>query len=87
MKILYNYAHNKFLNSQERCTKTGYDVGLFDKVYQFRYDDIDLEFKNTNKFILSQNRGAGYWLWKYYFAVKLLNWTLGKVFLSRKLNI
>ena len=73
MKILYNYAHNKFLNSQERCTKTGYDVGLFDKVYQFRYDDIDLEFKNTNKFILSQNRGAGYWLWKYYFAVKLLN--------------
>lgn len=73
MKILYNYAHNKFLNSQERCTKSGYEVGGFDKVYQFRYDDIDEEFRTKNQFILNQPRGAGYWLWKYYFAVKLLN--------------
>lgn len=73
MKILYNYAHNRFLNSQERCTKTGYETGGFDKVYQFRYNDIDDKFKNENNFILSKTRGAGYWLWKYYFAVKLLN--------------
>lgn len=73
MKILYNYAHNRFLKSQEHCTKTGYEIGKFDKVYQFRFDDIDSVFYNNNKSILNQSRGAGYWLWKYYFAVKLLN--------------
>lgn len=73
MKILYNYAHNRFLNSQEYCTKTGYEIGGFDKVYQFRYNDIDEDFRNKNISILSQYRGAGYWLWKYYFAIKLLN--------------
>lgn len=73
MKVLYNYAHNRFLNSQERCTKTGMEVGGFDKAYQFRIDDIDVEFRDKNSAILNQPRGAGYWLWKYYFAVKLLN--------------
>lgn len=73
MKILFNYAHRRFLNSQELCTKTGYDVGGFDKVFQYRVTDIDDEFYYKNKFILEQPRGAGYWLWKYYFADKLLN--------------
>lgn len=73
MKISYNYAHNKFLKSQEHCTKTAYDIGEFDKVYQFRIEDIDSEFHNKHRNILNQSRGAGYWLWKYYFAVKLLN--------------
>lgn len=73
MKILFNYAHNRFLGSQERCTKTGYEIGGFDKVFQFRYNDIDEKFRENNGQILNQGRGAGYWLWKYYFAVKLLN--------------
>lgn len=73
MKILFNYAHNRFLKSQEYCTKTAYEIGGFDKVYQFRFNDIDDDFKNKNTFILSQWRGAGYWIWKYYFALRLLN--------------
>jgi hypothetical protein len=73
MKILYNYAHKKFLKSQEFCSKTGYEVGGFDKVYQFRGNDIDDNFYYKNRHILEQSRGAGYWLWKYYFADKILN--------------
>lgn len=73
MKVLYNYAHRRFLKSQELCTKTGYEVGGFDKVYQFRANDIDDNFYYKNRHILEQPRGAGYWLWKYYFADKLLN--------------
>jgi hypothetical protein len=73
MKILFNYAHNKFLNSQIKNTQTGKTVGLFDKVYQFRFDDIDLDFYQKNKHILDLPRGAGYWIWKYYFALKILN--------------
>ena len=73
MKVLFNYAHNKFFNAQELCTSTGYEVGKFDKVYQFRIADIDTDFYQKNSRILDQPRGGGYWLWKYYFAVKLLN--------------
>lgn len=73
MKILFNYAHNRFLKSQEKNTQTGYDIGNFDKVFQFRVNDIDNEFYQKNSQILNQHRGAGYWLWKYYFANKLLN--------------
>ena len=73
MKILYNYAHNRFLKSQEKCTETGYKIGGFDKVFQFRKEDIDIDFYEKNNLILNSTRGAGYWLWKYYFAVKLLN--------------
>ena len=29
--------------------------------------------QSQNSYILNQPRGGGYWLWKYYFAVKLLN--------------
>lgn len=72
-KILFNYAHNKFLNSQKNNTKTGYEIGKFDIVYEFKFDDIDKEFYEKNKNILDLSRGAGYWLWKYYFANKLLN--------------
>jgi hypothetical protein len=73
MKILFNYAHNRFINSQEYNSSTAKSVGDFDKVYQFKIDDIDKEFYEKNKFILEQNRGAGYWIWKYYFALKILN--------------
>jgi len=73
MKILFNYAHNNFYNSQKYNTSTGEEIGDFDKSYQFGFNDIDQEFYQKNKFILDQPRGAGYWIWKYYFAVKLLN--------------
>jgi hypothetical protein len=73
MKVLFNYAHLKFYQSQKLNTSTGYGVGGFDKVYEFKYDDIDLEYRDKYKHILNQPRGAGYWIWKYYFAKKLLN--------------
>lgn len=73
MKILFNYAHNKFLNSQKLNTKTGYDIGGFNVVYEYGKKDIDSLFYEQYKHILDQPRGAGYWLWKFYFAKKLLN--------------
>lgn len=72
-KILYNYAHNCCIKSQPYNTKTGYEVGKFDVVYQFNFNDIDKNFYQKNKHILDQKIGAGYWIWKYYFALKLIN--------------
>lgn len=72
MKVLFNYAHNRFYESQILNTRTGYDIGGFDKVYPFRSYDIDVNYYNQNKRILTCLKGAGYWIWKYYFAEKLL---------------
>ena len=73
MKILFNFAHNYFLQSQKVNTQTAYEIGGFDKVYEFSMNDIDREFYNKNINILQMPRGAGFWCWKWYFAVKLLN--------------
>ena len=72
-KILFNYAHNRFLNAQAFNSKTAQEVGSFDKVYQFRFSDIGNKFYEKNKHILDRPKGAGYWIWKYYFALKILN--------------
>jgi hypothetical protein len=73
MKILFNYAHGKFYQSQINNTKSGYEVGKFDKVFQFSEKDFDNDYREQNKHILTQPRGAGYWMWKFYFAKRLLN--------------
>lgn len=73
MKILFNYAHNKFYQSQKLNTKTGYEIGGFDKVFEYGFKDIDSVFYNNNKHILDQPKGAGYWVWKYYFTKRLLS--------------
>ena len=73
MKILFNYAHNRFLNSQKLNTETGLKIGGFDKVYEYGKKDIDPTFYEEYKHILDQPRGAGYWLWKFHFANRLLN--------------
>ena len=44
---------------------------FFDKVHRFRFTDIDSEFYNENIEILTQKKGAGYWLWKPYFIKKI----------------
>jgi hypothetical protein len=73
MKVLFNYANLKFYNSQKLNTQTGLTIGGFDKAFEFRKEDIDQEFYQKNKHILDQPRGAGYWLWKFHFVMRLLN--------------
>lgn len=64
MKILINYAHNRFYESQKKNTHSGLAVGGFDKVVEYRYENLDIHFRERNTHILSQPRGAGYWIWK-----------------------
>jgi hypothetical protein len=73
MKILFNYADLMFYNSQKLNTETGLNIGGFDKVFEFRKQDINIDFYQNNKHILDQQRGSGYWLWKFHFANRLLN--------------
>lgn len=71
MRILLNYADGKFLQSQFKNSQTGLAAG-FNVVYQMSRGDINANFIEQNKEIMSSKRGVGYWLWKPYFINKIL---------------
>jgi len=71
-KYLVNYAHKTHHHSQKSNSQSGLSVGGFDEVFSYGYSDIDESFKEKNKHILEQDRGAGYWLWKPYVIKKAL---------------
>lgn len=73
MKYLVNFANGSFLESQKLNAKSAIECGGFDKVFSYSMNDIDQEFVLRNRIILSQKRGAGYWLWKPYFILKTLS--------------
>lgn len=71
MNYLINYADGAFLESRKRNSLSGIQAG-FDAILQYTREDIDASFYEKNKEILTQKRGAGYWLWKPYFIFKTL---------------
>tara|TARA_R110002051_G_scaffold325548_2_gene428797 strand:+ start:287 stop:994 length:708 start_codon:yes stop_codon:yes gene_type:complete len=71
MKYLINYADGGFHNSRVMNSITGLQAG-FDSVLQYNKTDISEHFFEANKSILTEKRGAGYWLWKPYFILKTL---------------
>ena len=70
-KYHINYAHGRYLKAQEYCSHSAKQVG-FDDIISYHINDIDPEFYEKNKSILSNPRGAGYWIWKSYFLNKTL---------------
>ena len=49
------------------------DTGWFDTITLYGSEDIDNDFKENFKDILSMERGGGYWIWKPYFIKNKLN--------------
>jgi hypothetical protein len=72
MKIHFNYAHGRYLQSQQHCCKTALSVGGFDVSIPYGLKDLDPEFVSRNQYTLSQSRGAGYWIWKPYLIRKTI---------------
>lgn len=73
MKILVNYADEKFRKAQKLNTFMGKHFGKFDKVYEFGPNDIEKEYREAHKDIFSFKRGDGLWLWKAYFLDRILS--------------
>jgi hypothetical protein len=71
MKYLINYADGGFRKAQALNSISGISAG-FDAIIQYKKNDIDKNFLKENSKILSQKRGAGYWLWKPYFIWRTL---------------
>ena len=72
MKILLNYANDKYKKTQRFNSFTGKVIGGFDRIYSFGPEDIDPEYKEKYKTLLSNPRGNGLWLWKPYFILRVM---------------
>ena len=66
MKLAISYATEEYSEQLKYNTKTAYEKGKFDKVIEYGPKNIDADFYEKTKHILTQKRGAGYWLWKPY---------------------
>ena len=70
--VAISYGSMVYEKSLEFLKKSALEIAKVDEFYAYRPDDIDKEFKEKNKEILSRPRGNGYWLWKPYFILKTL---------------
>lgn len=66
------FSNDIMTNSAGKCIQSALKYGC-DSTNHFMPRNIDKEFWTNNIQILEQTRGAGYWLWKPYFILKMLN--------------
>ena len=70
--VAITYADQSFQRQLLNNKKSALEEGKVDEYYSYGPNDIDINFKEKNKDILSKKRGNGYWLWKPYFILKTL---------------
>ena len=70
--IAISYSNNLFRKQLKLNKKSALEVGEVDEYYSYGPNDLDKEFKEKNKDILSRKRGDGYWLWKPYIINKTI---------------
>jgi len=64
------FATKSYKKYAEDLCNSAIKNGGFDTVQIYNFDDLDSVFKIKNQNILTQKRGAGYWLWKPYIIYK-----------------
>lgn len=67
-KYFISFADNRYKVKQSNLSNSA--TKYFDVIKSYNPNDIDSDFFEKNKSILTQNRGAGYWAWKPYFLLK-----------------
>jgi len=71
-KILLSFADDKYKLNQRLLTFSA--KPYFDEIIEVGPEDIEDEFFQKHKEILTQPRGQGYWLWKPYFIARTLEY-------------
>ena len=71
---LVTYSANQpvYFANRLALTTSAHDHGI-DRIMTYSPRDIDKEFYTNNAAILTQKRGAGYWLWKPYILLDAMN--------------
>jgi hypothetical protein len=75
MKIYFtNYANEKYYEQQNNLNNFAKQLSVFDFIVPYNDTFIkNTDFYLKNKHILDQERGGGYWLWKPFILLDLLN--------------
>ncbi len=68
----FTFGDHNFKLQKKHLIKLAEYSNFFDKIFAYSPKDIDKKFYDNYKVILNQERGAGYWLWKYYFLNKII---------------
>lgn len=71
MLRIITFATKNFLDSRQFLVSLVNEMS-YDDVISYSEDDLDLEFREKYKNILSFKRGYGYWIWKPYLILKTL---------------
>ena len=75
-KIFFiTYGTKQFRISAKHIIKLAKKSGFFEECIFYEPKDLSYEFKNEFNYVLSQNKGAGYWVWKH----EIINETLKKI--------
>lgn len=72
MRVLINYANDRYASAQRWNTWTAKYIARIDKVFAFHPKDIEPSFLEANKEIFAQERGNGLWIWKPYFVYRVM---------------
>lgn len=70
-KVHISFGNEEYYKSLDILEQSSLDIGGVDKF--IRYTQLGLKddnFWKKNQYILSQSRGAGYWIWKPYIILK-----------------
>ena len=73
MKVLINFADDKYKKTQKFNSWTGRKIARFDKIICYSPEDIDNVFKQENNKVFTYKRGYGLWLWKPYLIKKTMD--------------
>ena len=69
---LITYGDSIYEETKQRLYNQASNLGWFDTITSYSPEDLDEDFKEKFKDILSHPRGGGYWIWKPYIINKHL---------------
>jgi len=67
------YGSNKFFLQRKHLIKLAKDSNFFDRCFEYKPKDFRRLKKNKFKEILNQEKGSGFWLWKYFFIKEVID--------------
>lgn len=69
------FSDEKYIKTRQRYVAEMKATNVFSEIFSFGPQDLDYDFiKAHGKFIKNNPRGYGYWIWKPYVILKVLQW-------------
>jgi len=62
---LISYGDRKYVKAKQRIYNEAMNTGWFYSINCYGKQDLSINFRNEFRYILSLNRGGGYWIWKF----------------------